>query len=136
VRLTAGVAAPLEVSQTEADYADAVQSEIEAQGRLRQVSATLNTLIGRPAAAPLMLATEGGTSEGASGREQNAQGPTPKAQGLTPNAQRPSLPTLDATTAEEARALGLARPDLRALRADVAQADAGVDSARASRRPL
>jgi outer membrane protein TolC len=66
VRLAAGVAAPLEVSQTEADYADAVQSEIEAQSRLRQVAATLNILIGRPAAAPLVPAgSEERGSEGA-----------------------------------------------------------------------
>jgi multidrug efflux system outer membrane protein len=139
VRLTAGVAAPLEVSQTEADYADAVQREIEAQSRLRQVSATLNTLIGRPAAAPLVLATDQRGSEGVRERGSeggNTAGSTPNAQGPRPNAQRPTLPTLEAATPEEARSIGLARPDLRAMRADVGQADAGVDAARAARRPL
>jgi outer membrane protein TolC len=68
VRLAAGVAAPLEVSQTEADRAQAVQREIESQARLRQVKATLNSLLGRPAAAELQVAdlspVRAGSAEG------------------------------------------------------------------------
>ncbi|MBI3910697.1 MAG: TolC family protein, partial [Armatimonadetes bacterium] len=56
VRQAAGAAIPLEVSQAEADLARAVQREIEAHARLRQAGATLNTLIRRPATAPLVLA--------------------------------------------------------------------------------
>src|SRR5262249_33671147 len=53
VKAAAGVALPLEVSQTEADLAEAVQREIETVAQVRQAGATLNILIGRPAAAPL-----------------------------------------------------------------------------------
>jgi outer membrane protein TolC len=107
VRLTAGVGVPLEVSQPEADLAQAVQREIEAQARLRQVTATLNSLIGRPAAAPVTLS-------------DLTPSPSPGRRGGT----------------EAAPGAGMQRPDLRALRAELERAKAGVDSARAARRPL
>jgi outer membrane protein TolC len=107
VRLAAGVGVPLEVSQPESDLAQAVQREIEAQARLRQVSATLNALLGQPAASAVTLT-------------DLSPGPSPGRGGVP------------AATAGSA----LQRPDLRALRADLERAKAGVDSARASRRPL
>jgi outer membrane protein TolC len=108
LRLAAGVGVPLEVSQPEADLAQAVQHEIEAQARVRQVGATLNSLIGRPANAEVEMAEVGKQS----GSEDASSSPLPTAKDALAN-----------------------RPDLRALRSDVAQAQAGIDSARAARRP-
>jgi outer membrane protein len=145
VRLAAGVGFPLDVSQTEADLAAAVQREIEAQARQRQLHATLNTLMGRPAAAPLTLATDlspspsptrGGEQAEPASRAQPAEVSPPSPFRGEAGGEVPGLPTLEAATPEQARALGLRRPDLRALRADAARAEAGVDSARAARRPL
>ncbi|MBW3623917.1 MAG: TolC family protein [Armatimonadetes bacterium] len=115
IRRSAEVGVPLEVTQAEADLAESVQGEIEAQARVRQASAALNALLGRPAAAPLAL--------------------DPATVPAEMGDAHPSLPTLDRATPEQAQALGLARPDLQSLRAGVEGAEAGIDSARAARRP-
>lgn len=114
VRQRAGAGIPLEVSQSEADLAQSVQREIEARARLLQSGASLNTLIGRPAAAALVIAPLPATMPPA---------PIPSAKG-------------EPLTAEQVRELGLERPDLKALREDVRRAEAQVDVARAQRRPL
>ncbi|MFN3650977.1 MAG: TolC family protein [Armatimonadota bacterium] len=114
VRLEAGIAAPLEVSRAEADLAETVQQEIEAQAQLLQAGATLNTLMGRPAETPLALAAvpETGASSALAAQAE------------------------DDLTPAEAREQSKGRPDLRALREDVQNAEAGVDQARAARRPF
>ena len=114
VRLEAGIAAPLEVSQAEADLAETRQLEIEAQAQFRQAGATLNTLMGRPAETTLNLAA-------------------------VPAAGAPQVvaqPVAETLTADQARSQSKERPDLRALREDVTGAEAGVDQARAARRPF
>jgi multidrug efflux system outer membrane protein len=116
VRLAAGIAAPLEVSQAEADLAETRQLEIEAQAQLRQAGATLNTLMGRPAETALHLAPAPASATGA--LQLVAQSGT------------------DSLTADQARSQSKERPDLRALREDVTGAEAGVDQARAARRPF
>jgi outer membrane protein TolC len=112
VRVASGIAQPLELSETEADLAQAVHREIEAGARVRQRTATLNTLIGRPAAAPLVLV-------------ELAPGSAPAG----------GAASVDGMTPEQARSVGLQWPDLKALRAEVARAEAGVAGARAARRP-
>jgi outer membrane protein len=114
VRLAAGVGAPFEVTEAEADLAESIQREIDTQARVRQSGALLNTLLGQPAETPLQL-TEASTSE-----------PLPKNEAPVP----------DGLDAAQARELAKERPELRALREDVRTAEAGVDSARASRRPF
>lgn len=116
VRQSAGTAIPLETSQVEADLAQSVQTEIDAQARVSQSGATLNSLIGRPAAAPLALVDLPET-------------PVTQASYSLPAPRTPP------PTPERLRELGLERPDLRALREDVQRADAQVDVARAARRP-
>jgi multidrug efflux system outer membrane protein len=113
VRLTAGAGIPLEVSQVEADLAQAVQREIEAESRDKQAGATLNTLIGRPAASPLVLT--------------NLPATEPRHPLLMPGTAPPSP--------EQLRALGLERPELRAFREEVRRAEAEVGAARAARWP-
>jgi outer membrane protein TolC len=113
VRLKAGATLPLEVSQAEADLAGAVQSEIEAGARVEQAGATLNSLLGRPAGTPVVLAPL-----------PEAEPPTPLVAGAP-----------HASTPEELRAAGLSRPDLQALREDAMQAGAQVSAARATKRP-
>jgi len=113
VRRRAGAAAPFEVSQAEAELAAAVQGEIEARARVGQEGATLNTLLGRPAAAPLVL-----VSLPASRPDE------------------PLLPTRAAPlTAEELQALGLQRAALQAVQEEVRQREAQVEQARAAGRP-
>jgi outer membrane protein TolC len=114
VRLAAGVGAPFEVTEAEADLADSVQQEIDARARLRQSGATLNTLIGQPAETPLALT------------EMSEQAPLPVSDQALP----------DNLDAPHARELAKNRPDLQALREDVGTAEAGVDAARAARRPF
>lgn len=114
VRLAAGIAAPLEVSQAESDLAETTQQEIEAHARLKEASATLNTLMARPAETVVALA------------------PVPESGAGTVVAVASTEPL----TPEQAREQSKTRPDLRALRDDVTQAEAGVDQARASRRPF
>lgn len=114
VRQTSGVALPLEVSQLEADLATSVQNEINAEARVLQDAASLNSLVGNPVRQSLALVNLPVT-------------PTPKPPMVVEVQPRP--------TPEQLRAMGLDRPDLRALREDVAQADAQVQAARAARRP-
>lgn len=114
VKVSAGTGIPLEVSQAEADLAASVQTEIDSRARVGQSGATLNVLIGRTATAPLNLASLPTV-------EPALPAPTPESMPLTP---------------ERLRAMGLDRPDLRALREDVQRSHAEVDAARASRRPL
>lgn len=114
VRVEAGVGAPLEVTEAEADLAEATQREIEAHAQFKQRAATLNTLIGRPAETAVALVPVPASVRTVSAGENG-----------------PGLPT-----AEEARTLGKERPDLRALREDVEAAEAGIDQARAARRPF
>lgn len=111
VKQRAGATIPLEVSQTEADLATSVQREIEAEARVGQAGARLNSLIGRPVRAALVL-------------EAIPAVASPVADGT-----RPLSP-------EELMALGMERPDLKALREEVRRAEAQVDLARAQRRPL
>jgi len=113
VRLTAGSAIPLEFSETEANLAQAVQEEIEARSQLLSSGATLNSLIGRPAGAPLVLVDLPAT---------RPAGP------LVAPSEPPPTP-------ERLRAMGLERPDLRALREDIQSARAQEDAARRARRP-
>jgi outer membrane protein TolC len=113
LRLVAGVGILLEASQTEADLAQAVQREIEAGARTRQAAATLNTLVGRPAFAPLVLV--------------DLPEPT--------TGSPPRLPMTAPPSPERLRDLGLDRPDLQALREEVRRAEAEVNAARAARRP-
>lgn len=114
VRLAAGVGAPFEVTEAEADLAESVQQEIDARARLRQAGASLNTLLGQPAETSLQLA------------EVSGQEPLPVSNNALPD-------NLDAA---QARELAKNRPDLQALREDVHTAEAGVDAARAARRPF
>lgn len=114
VRVAAGVGAPFEVTEAEADLAESIQREIDARARVRHSAAMLNTLLGQPVETPLQLTLVEGTA------------PLPGGD--------PALPQgLDAA---QARELAKERPDLRALRNDVRTAEAGVDSARAARRPF
>lgn len=114
VKQRAGTALPLEVSQAEADLAASIQSEVDARARTGQSGATLNSLIGRPVSAALVLV------------------PLPAPEGA------PELPAprTGPLAPEQLQALGLDRPELRALREEVRRAEAGVDQARAGRRPL
>jgi outer membrane protein TolC len=114
VRQRAGVGVILETSNLEADLAAAVQREIDARARVLQAAASLNALIGRAASAPLILTDLPQTAPPPQAL------PTPAGEPLTP-----------ARLAE----LGLDRPDLRALRQDVKQADAQIAQARAARLP-
>lgn len=114
VRLAAGVGAPFEVTEAEADLAESIQREIDTQARVRQSGALLNTLLGQPAETPLQLT------------EASAVETSPKTE--------PAMP--EGLDAAQARELAKDRPELRALREDVRTAEAGVDSARASRRPF
>lgn len=114
VRLTAGVGAPFEVTEAEADLAESIQREIDARARVRQSGATLNTLLGQPAETPLQLT------------EVAEASPLPMGDAALPEG-------LDAS---QARALAKERPEVQALREDVRTAEAGVDSARALRRPF
>ncbi len=118
VRVEAGVGAPLEVTEAEADLAGATQREIEAQAQLKQRAATLNTLIGRPAETVVALVPVPASAQTVAFSDGRASGDTAR------------------LTAEEARNLGKERPDLRAMREDVEAAEAGVDQARAARRPF
>lgn len=114
VRAAAQITDPVVVTQNEADLAVSVQGEIEAQARYQQSLATLNTLMGRPAAAKVVLAVPAEADVVLVGSGE-------KTEPLSP---------------EKAREMGLARPDLQALRAQVVEAEAGVDAARAARRPF
>jgi outer membrane protein TolC len=113
VRLSAGTGILLEATQAEADLAQAVQREIEAQARQQQTGATLNSLIGRPVTAPLVLVDLPATQPGAP---------------LLVSATAPPTP-------ERLRQLGLERPEMQALREDVHRAEAEVAVARAASRP-
>jgi outer membrane protein TolC len=115
VRQKAGAAIPLEVSQAESDLAISVQQEIEVEARTGQAGAQLNSLLGRPVREPLVLE-----------RVTPASPLTAAAPGEAPRALSP----------EDLLALGMERPDLKALREDVRRAEAQVDVARAQRRPL
>jgi outer membrane protein TolC len=113
LRVSTGVAILQEATQVEADLAQTVQEEIEAAAVLGRSLATLNTLIGRRAYAPLVLVD------------------LPEAA-----PQHPVLaPTTDPPSPEALRELGLDRPDLLALRQEVRQAEAQVQMARAARWP-
>jgi outer membrane protein TolC len=113
VRLTAGAGILLEETQAEWDLAQAVQNEIDADAGVRLAGARLNSLIGRPVGAPLVL----------------AELPETSPRFVIPAAQtEPPSP-------ERLRELGMERPDLRALREDVRRANAEVDAARSASRP-
>lgn len=116
VRQKAGAAIPLEISQAEADLAVSVQREIEAEARTGQSGARLNALMGRPVRSPLHLEAI-------------------SAIGMNP-AKSDSGAPMRSLTPEELLALGMERPELKALREEVKRAEAQVDLVRAQRRPL
>ncbi|MBV9867487.1 MAG: TolC family protein [Abitibacteriaceae bacterium] len=152
VRYTAGAAARLEVLTADTVLADAIQRRIAASDSLAQSKAALNTLIGRVPETPLrvepiasllpripMMIGTGGTAVAtatAPGGVDTASGPGATTTTPLGTTTAPGINNLTQTSSAELRALSdKSRASLQAAQQQVNVAQAGVDLAKAQRRP-